>query len=784
MICKLRFFSLATISALLLTTAALPAQNGQAADSLAVHPARKVMPRPTSVPRARLSQDNHAAVSRPVSQTPEPVTQAPRSTSHPLFGGTWQVGTNAGPDGAANPLLLTDGTVMVASGNSPYWYRLTPDNTGSYVNGTWTQLASLPVIGGTQYAPLYHSSVVLPDGRVVIMGGEYNGSNTEVWTNLGAIYDPVANAWTAVTAPAGSSWTSIGDSESTILADGTFMQASCCAYPDANALFDPTTLGWTTTGAPNAGDSYQDEQGYELLPNGNVLTIDIWTNYSSGDNGGNATNAEQYDPATGLWISAGNTPVSLPDPSACGTYEIGPAVLRADGTVVAFGGNTGCVTGKTDDPTAIYDSTSGTWSAGPNVLAVCGTAGKTSCTLADAPAALLPNGNVLFAASSGYGQSPTHFFEFTTANKIKQVADTVDNSAASGSYYYNFLVLPNGQILSTDFSSEVEFYTPVASTTTGWAPVISTFPSAVTAGTTYSISGTQFNGLSQGAYYGDDVQGSTNYPIVQITNTDSGDVYYARTTNPNNSSIAPGNSVTASFTMPATAEVGASTLVVIANGIASKPVSITVSAPSTTVTLTPTSLKFGNVVINTTSAAKSVTLDNTGSVTLNLSSVVATGDFAISANTCGTTLAAGKKCKVSVTFTPTTVGALTGALTFTDNAAGSPQTVALSGTGEEPAVLTPATYTFPKQTVGTTSNPKVFTLTNNQATTLSKIKISITGNFAVSSTTCTTTLGSKDKCTIDVTFTPTTTGTQTGTLTVKDSASNTPQTAALTGTGK
>jgi len=737
---------------------------------------------PLSVPKAQFFKNNPAARSQFLSQLPRHPTGASIATnprSLPPAGGTWQVGAHPGPDGLCNPLLLTDGTVIGAACNSPAWYKLTPDIHGSYVNGTWSAIASLPVIGGVQYAPQYHASAVLPDGRVIIMGGEYNGSGTEVWTNLGAIYDPVANTWTAVSAPGGSAWSQIGDAESTVLADGTFMLAACCGSPAVDALFNPANLTWTSTGAPNAGQLYQDEQGYELLPNGNVLTIDIWTNYPNGG----ATNAEQYNPSTGTWTSAGNTPVSLPDPATCGNWEIGPAVVRPDGTVVAFGGNTGCVA-PTADPTAIYDSSNGTWTRGPNLPAVCGSNGKTSCDLADAPAALLPNGNILFAASSGYGNSPTHFFEFTSANAISQVADTIDFAGSSGAYYYNFLVLPTGQILSTDFSTKPEFYTPVGSPNASWAPVISTFPSSVSAGTTYPISGTQFNGLSQGAYYGDDAQMATNYPIVQITNSGTGHVFYAQTTGASNSSIAPGTAVSANFTVPESVETGASTLVVIANGIPSAPVSVTVGNASTTVTLTPTSLSFGKQAVNETSKAKTVTLKNTGTVALTINNIAPSGAFAISANTCGSTLAAGKTCKVSVTFTPTALGAATGTLTLTDSAANSPQDVPMSGTGVAQATLTPVSAAYAKQTVHTTSAPKTFTLTNNQLVTLTSIDVSTTGDFAVSATTCTTTLATKAKCTISVTFTPTATGTRTGQLNVSDSASNSPQTSKLTGTGK
>ena len=271
---------------------------------------------------------------------------APRAVSTNA-GGTWQKVTAAPSNGLCNPLLLTDGTVMVHECNTPTWYRLTPDVKGDYADGTWSQLASLPVIGGTQYQPQYHASGVLPDGRVIIMGGEYNGGGGGVWTNLGAIYDPVANQWTPVTAPTGSGWARIGDAQSTVLANGAFMLGSCCGNPDVDAILNPTNLTWTSTGAPNAGGNYQDEQGYVLLPNNNVLTVDIWTNYNSQ---GNATNAEQYSPLTATWSSAGNTPVSLPDPYACGSFEMGPVALRGDGTAVAFGGNTGCVQGATSDP--------------------------------------------------------------------------------------------------------------------------------------------------------------------------------------------------------------------------------------------------------------------------------------------------------------------------------------------------------------------------------------------------------------------------------------------------
>jgi subtilase family serine protease len=206
----------------------------------------------------------------------------------------------------------------------------------------------------------------------------------------------------------------------------------------------------------------------------------------------------------------------------------------------------------------------------------------------------------------------------------------------------------------------------------------------------------------------------------------------------------------------------------------------------TTVTLTPASETWGSIVVGVTGATKTMTLTNTGTSTLTISSIATSGDFALttSAKPCGSTLAAKAVCKIAVTFTPTQVGTRTGSLTVTDNATGSPQTVALSGTGVAQATLTPTSLLFPSQKVGTTSAARVLTLTNKQPVALTGISISVTGDFAVSTTTCTTSLAAKGTCKISIVFKPTATGTRTGTASVSDSADNSPQTATLSGTGK
>jgi hypothetical protein len=107
--------------------------------------------------------------------------------------------------------------------------------------------------------------------------------------------------------------------------------------------------------------------------------------------------------------------------------------------------------------------------------------------------------------------------------------------------------------------------------------VISAVPTALTRGHTYAVNGTQFNGLSQAAAFGDEFETSTNYPLVRITNTATGHVFYARTHDHSSMGVATGTTpVNTSFDVPAAMETGASTLQVVANGIASKKVKVKV----------------------------------------------------------------------------------------------------------------------------------------------------------------------------------------------------------------
>jgi hypothetical protein len=189
----------------------------------------------------------------------------------------------------------------------------------------------------------------------------------------------------------------------------------------------------------------------------------------------------------------------------------------------------------------------------------------------------------------------------------------------------------------------------------------------------------------------------------------------------------------------------------------------------------------GGTPVGTTSAAQTLTLNNTGTAALIISSIAASGDFG-QTNTCGSTVVVGGNCTISVTFTPTATGSRTGAITFIDNAAGSPQTVSLLGTGNPTATLSPSNLSFSSQPAGTMSTAQIMTLTNSFSTTLAITSIAAAGDFAETNT-CGTSVPAGSTCNISVAFKPSAFGSRMGTLTVTDSASNSPQVASLSGTG-
>jgi len=468
--------------------------------------------------------------------------------------------------------LLTDGTVMMQECKSAFgaawatrrWWKLTPDNMGSYVNGSWSPLADSNV------ARRYFASGVLADGRVIVCGGEYSdasGTQANDWNNTCEIYDPVADTWTMIaspTTPAGTTWGHIGDAPCTVLPDGTFLMGSDF---DANvAKFDALSMTWTAMNPrPTVGDS--DEDSWVLMPDGTVVAPSCNT----------PPTTWVYNIAADQWMQGNALPMSIVDI----VEEVGPGLLRYDGSAFFLGGN---------QHTAMYLAAANPqWTNGGDLPMQ----NAQNVGVNDGPAALLVNGNILFGAdpidAKGNWLSPCFYFEFDGAT-FNRTNDPPNSGCPT--YITRLLLLPNGDVMFVrEDDSSFFSYTPAAAVPQNSSrPVIQTSPATIAAGSTVQISGFQFNGLSQAVAYGDDSQTPTNYPLVTITNTGTGHVRFCRTFNHmttdvngnpiTSMGVATGMNqlITTSAAIPADIETGASSLVVIANGIPSAPVAVTVTS--------------------------------------------------------------------------------------------------------------------------------------------------------------------------------------------------------------
>jgi hypothetical protein len=499
---------------------------------------------------------------------------------HPGTASPWTPLKNPPPFKTPGTMLLqSNGTVLVhdepdsnklAATNA--WYALTPNSKGSYIDGTWNKIASMP----DGYAPLYFASAILPDGRMIVEGGEYLGDKA-AWTNKGAIYNPVTNTWASVAPPLG--WTNIGDAASDVLTNGTFMLQhpcnTCLTDPEASvddALLNAKTLTWRVI--PGLGkEDPNDEEGWTLEPSGQLMAVEVWS----------LPQAQLFNPSTMSWTFAGAMAAKGDPVDPFPVVEVGPQVEMPGGNTFVVGAGastqeppTKCTTdAKTQ--TALYHykvRTAGTWTAGPEIPAI----GGKEYDSTDGPGSILPDGNVLFDASACVYNTPTHFFLYRAkTNTLTQIPDA-PNAPNVTSFQTRMLALPNGQVLYNDGSIHIEVYTAGGTPKESWRPSISSLTSAaLTPGRTYTLSGKQLAGLDQGATYGDDVQDNTNYPLVRITNSATGTVTYARTSDWTSVSVNAGTGSSTRFTLPPDTPAGKSTLVVVANGIASPPRTVEVS---------------------------------------------------------------------------------------------------------------------------------------------------------------------------------------------------------------
>lgn len=478
--------------------------------------------------------------------------------------GTWSTVSSTSPEFySGTMILLTDGSVMVQSNlNFQRWTRLIPDSTGSYINGTWTAVAPM------SRARRNFASIILPSGKLLVLGGEFSGSSlARNNTNTGEIYDPVKNTWKAI---ANFPEATFGNGPAAPVPGYSFSQYVIAGSPTtANTYtYYPPSDFWFSNGTKLRADVSARETWLQL-PNQNILSYDIGASVTAGT--GSAQETDGFN-----WYDAG-TLATLTSPAPAS--RIGPGAVLPNGKVIQIGGN---------NQTALYTpgsfSGGGTWASGPALPAGTGADG--------APGAMLPDGHFIFMADTVPSRSPTKMYDYNyadgtltdiTASLPSQLQSRMSFSAANT---FKMLVIPNGGILLSTGQSNFTIYQyiPSVEPLEAWRPVIynvsRTSPSQLT------LSGLNITGISEGATFGSDARMSTNYPIAKLTQV--GFTKYART-----SGWTPGISDPTLFNfdsvvidLPAGLTPGTYNVSIIANGIESLSVPVTIAPSQVAVSFT------------------------------------------------------------------------------------------------------------------------------------------------------------------------------------------------------
>jgi VCBS repeat-containing protein len=640
--------------------------------------------------------------------------------------GEWHPVNDTFPDaaGAQVPILLSNGTVMVRGGGgstSNAWYSLTPTASGNYESGTWSPLAS----SGT--ARLFAPAANLQDGSVLWLGGEYTGpviapatSPVATDSNSGEIYDPQADTWTPILNFPQSKF---GDDPIEVLNDGSIL-AGYLQGPQTY-IYSPTTHLWNQTGTKLNNDR-SDEESWVKLQDGSILSYDI---FSSEAATGGLGLAQRFIPSLssgvqlpdgtvpqGKWVSAGQPPILSNPPPAGQTFgqqadELGGAVLLPDRRAFFLGANGQSAFYTPSTPsTPTTPTTPESWQQGPNLPIYNGQ----QLGAGDAPMAMLPNGHVLLAASplvtlapdpqnpgkmTGQFSGPCRIYEFDPAdNSFTDVTPpSLVQNVNNSTYPLNMLVLPNGRVLLTDNSGQLEMYIPEGNPQDAWRPTITSYTS-VTPGV-FQITGTQLTGISEGSNYGDDNTNATNFPIVRLTDHFHHE-YYAHSFNWSSSDVAISNTpMTVRFDLPAGVAPGVYDVSVIANGIASNAVTMDLSSmfvtsngvaipDGTRQTSEFNGTDFGDVPFDSSSTHTYVIVNNSAS-TLTVGSVAVggsdAGDFQVLTQP-STTVAPGSSTSFTIEFLANEAGERSTEVSFTesDGTQTSPFTFNISGHGQIP----------------------------------------------------------------------------------------------------
>jgi hypothetical protein len=626
------------------------------------------------------------------------------------------------------------------------------NDTWTWDGTTWTQQTPVDSPPPGFGIPMAYDAT----GQEIVLYGPPYFTDTWTWDGTTWTRAQTLGTWT----PTGSMSFGRAIFTATLLANGKVLVAggctdlaSFCHDGTASAeLYDPGTGIWTPTGSMT---TRRTRHTATLLSNGQVLV-------SGGENSdeGALSSAELYDPNTGVWTSTGSMlgPRSAHVATVFTSGPMSGMVLVAGGSSVCGGCTPVLATAE------LYDPNTGVWSATASMTRERMFGNLSSTELSD--------GSVVVVG--GNTCCPYHWF--TDAELYDPVTQTWTQMAKTTNAEELPILLQDGKLLVAGgtkgtqptavnvadaelFDSSSGIWTPTASMSTDRAGhTLTLLPSgqALVAG-----------GSSGGWGVCNDVTSSELYDSSNGTWILTGEMTTARsnftaTLLPNGQVLAAGGS-DCEGNLLSSAEL---------------------YTPPPIATLSTANLTFSLQLVGTRSAAQTATLTNSGSTTLSISSIGASGDFE-SVDNCGSSLPAGESCTIRVAFSPTDKGVRSGTVTITDDAANSPQTIALTGTGTV-VKLSPTSLHFPRQRVGTISPPQTVTLTNTGSTSLNIQGIGISGdNFGdfIETTTCGSSVPANSSCAINIRFKPTAIGERTASVKVRHDGGGA-QPVNLTGTGR
>jgi hypothetical protein len=490
-------------------------------------------------------------------------------------------------------ILLTDGSILFHNGyvdnlsNASQWLRLTPDRNGNYETGTWSAQLEM------QFARQWFASGILKDGRCFVIGGEFCSDPAhQSDAPSGEIFDPKANTWSAINKPPEFDFI-CGDCNGSVLSDGRVLLGApnSDAFPlsKLTAIWEPINDKWIQAGlefgslpSTTKTDPFMEES-FALLPDGSVLVPSVQ----------NTPQAQRYVPSLDRWVDCDPSPsnLALTTLNGVSVMETGPIILLPTGSALVIGG-TGQIAIFTPGP---KPTDKGSWKRGPSCPKdKSDKPNWPTLTVLDSPGCLLPSGKVVFLAGNAvltnndYFSSNPVFLEYdpqSAATTVPSLDSQPQLPAKNQTWQSSFLLLPTGQLLCSAQTNTLSLYTPDAASlpNPAWKPAHISVPTTLTCGRSYTVSGTQINGLSQGVGYGDDGGMATNYPIVRLRNATTAQVIYLTSYDFSSMGVAtgtrvPDDSQSCTIDIPSTVPIGSWKLAVVANGIQSDDIAVDVAA--------------------------------------------------------------------------------------------------------------------------------------------------------------------------------------------------------------